>query len=170
MGEDVGVRTRSRGLVRIRAAAGSPANLPHPQRRTHELGRELLHLRAEREELLERKDKWAAALAAVEGAPAGEKKTWLFSSDAFVRMPRGTALSTMASDLEQVERLLVENKQATDERQDELLRLRYRMCIQCDTLSAHCRRCGRCKEVWYCTPLCQKVHWREHKATCKEQA
>jgi hypothetical protein len=27
--------------------------------------------------------------------------------------------------------------------------------------------CGSCKSVRYCTPTCQKSHWKTHKPTCK---
>ena len=28
-------------------------------------------------------------------------------------------------------------------------------------------QCGGCKSVWYCSAVCQKVHWPEHKKPCK---
>ena len=28
-------------------------------------------------------------------------------------------------------------------------------------------RCGRCKQVSYCSADCQKAHWKLHKKTCK---
>ena len=32
------------------------------------------------------------------------------------------------------------------------------------------RRCGRCKAVNYCSPGCQREHWRAHKDTCAPHA
>jgi hypothetical protein len=32
------------------------------------------------------------------------------------------------------------------------------------------KQCSRCKEVKYCSALCQKTHWRQHKAYCKAAA
>lgn len=29
------------------------------------------------------------------------------------------------------------------------------------------KRCGRCKQLWYCSGECQKRHWGHHKQTCK---
>jgi hypothetical protein len=33
--------------------------------------------------------------------------------------------------------------------------------------SAKLRRCAGCLAVRYCSPACQKAHWREHRAACK---
>jgi len=29
-------------------------------------------------------------------------------------------------------------------------------------------KCSKCCQVYYCTPSCQKVHWDEHRKSCKE--
>jgi len=29
-------------------------------------------------------------------------------------------------------------------------------------------KCGKCKEMSYCSKECQKGHWAKHKATCKK--
>lgn len=42
-------------------------------------------------------------------------------------------------------------------------------CASCGSSGAR-RRCNRCRLVVYCSPDCQKAHWRKHKAACKQQA
>lgn len=40
-------------------------------------------------------------------------------------------------------------------------------CAYCSKL--HCNRlCGRCKKIYYCSPECQKSHWKTHKHVCKQ--
>ena len=29
-------------------------------------------------------------------------------------------------------------------------------------------RCGKCRQVCYCSAGCQKAHWKLHKKSCKE--
>ncbi|KAJ9520159.1 hypothetical protein QJQ45_030082 [Haematococcus lacustris] len=43
-------------------------------------------------------------------------------------------------------------------------------CAQCGTLGEGLLRCGRCREVTYCSPACQKKHWKAHKASCHAPA
>ena len=37
-------------------------------------------------------------------------------------------------------------------------------CAQCNRAGDH--RCGKCKQVHYCSKECQKAHWATHKQTC----
>ena len=37
-------------------------------------------------------------------------------------------------------------------------------CAQCSNLGD--QRCGKCKQVHYCSKECQKAHWATHKQTC----
>ena len=37
-------------------------------------------------------------------------------------------------------------------------------CAQCSNLGD--LRCGKCKQVHYCSKECQKAHWATHKQTC----
>lgn len=30
------------------------------------------------------------------------------------------------------------------------------------------RRCGRCRRALYCSPECQKAHWKAHKHECQD--
>jgi hypothetical protein len=42
-------------------------------------------------------------------------------------------------------------------------------CAGCGALAGGAvklRLCGRCRGVRYCSPLCQRGHWREHKTAC----
>ena len=38
-------------------------------------------------------------------------------------------------------------------------------CAQCDRCGN--LRCGKCKQVHYCSKECQKAHWATHKQECK---
>ncbi|KAK6969478.1 plasmid Orf3 domain-containing protein [Favolaschia claudopus] len=42
-------------------------------------------------------------------------------------------------------------------------------CQQCQVTKhiSELKRCGRCQLVKYCSPACQKSHWKVHKAHCK---
>ncbi|KAH8101844.1 hypothetical protein BXZ70DRAFT_80136 [Cristinia sonorae] len=40
-------------------------------------------------------------------------------------------------------------------------------CTYCGNPSAALRKCSQCGKVKYCDAACQKLHWGEHKATCK---
>ena len=35
---------------------------------------------------------------------------------------------------------------------------------------AHIQRCSACLAAGYCSPECQKAHWKAHKASCKRLA
>jgi hypothetical protein len=45
-----------------------------------------------------------------------------------------------------------------------------------DSICFHCRketgkyRCGRCKQVNYCSSMCQKADWSKHKPVCHVEA
>src|SRR5262249_25618406 len=41
-----------------------------------------------------------------------------------------------------------------------------RKCERCGKEGPNFPRCGRCKEVYYCSQDCQKKHWTQHKADC----
>jgi len=45
-----------------------------------------------------------------------------------------------------------------------------RECIECDAgCGTACpeKRCSRCHTVYYCSPLCQRHHWKIHKPDCR---
>ncbi|KAF2120217.1 hypothetical protein BDV96DRAFT_642062 [Lophiotrema nucula] len=43
-----------------------------------------------------------------------------------------------------------------------------KVCSSCQKPAA--LKCGRCKFAWYCSAVCQRAHWKEHKSTCKEDS
>ncbi|KAJ9528731.1 hypothetical protein QJQ45_020639 [Haematococcus lacustris] len=43
-------------------------------------------------------------------------------------------------------------------------------CAQCGAANVKLFRCSRCREVTYCSPACQKKHWKAHKAACHAPA
>jgi hypothetical protein len=44
------------------------------------------------------------------------------------------------------------------------------ICHSCRQLFRQLRRCDGCHAVRYCSAECQKAHWKEHKAACKQVA
>ena len=46
-----------------------------------------------------------------------------------------------------------------------------RLAISCAKCAAvqNLMQCGRCKKVKYCSPDCQKAHWKEHKPYCHDR-
>lgn len=42
-----------------------------------------------------------------------------------------------------------------------------RACEECEAVTSDLKRCAGCRRVWFCSTECQKVHWRQHKLTCK---
>ncbi|KAL8668530.1 MAG: hypothetical protein Q9168_006843 [Polycauliona sp. 1 TL-2023] len=43
------------------------------------------------------------------------------------------------------------------------------ICFSCDkSLQTPIRRCARCQSVRYCSPDCQRQHWRSHKLFCQK--
>ena len=50
----------------------------------------------------------------------------------------------------------------------QMLRLLARKrCAMCDRLCA-VKKCGRCRQVGYCSKECQREHWAQHKLACTE--
>jgi hypothetical protein len=41
-------------------------------------------------------------------------------------------------------------------------------CNTCGKNNSKLLRCGRCKQVYYCSAACQKKDWRDHKHVCKK--
>lgn len=39
-------------------------------------------------------------------------------------------------------------------------------CASCNDMNIKHKKCGRCEAVHYCSPECQKAHWKIHKLTC----
>jgi hypothetical protein len=39
-------------------------------------------------------------------------------------------------------------------------------CASCSIMDVKQKKCGRCEAVHYCSPECQKAHWKTHKLTC----
>ncbi|CAK9062849.1 unnamed protein product [Durusdinium trenchii] len=80
------------------------------------------------------------------------------------------------------EELLAKGSKATQEEIEELLDLRRQRwgnaaggrkgtgsCRACGTAAAQPFQCGTCKSVRYCSPECQKSHWKEHKKKCRQR-
>ena len=42
----------------------------------------------------------------------------------------------------------------------------YPQCNKCTGIGMNLKRCGRCKMVFYCSQVCQKSDWAEHKKSC----
>ncbi len=49
--------------------------------------------------------------------------------------------------------------------QSTLIQNKKRNCFVCNKLTSS--RCSRCKKIYYCSPKCQRQHWRKHKKICK---
>ncbi|KAF7358848.1 MSS51-like protein, mitochondrial [Mycena sanguinolenta] len=51
---------------------------------------------------------------------------------------------------------------------EEMAAISYNACRTCyaKTNRKDLKRCGRCQNVWYCSPECQKKDWPEHKKFC----
>lgn len=41
-------------------------------------------------------------------------------------------------------------------------------CGACMKAMETFKRCSRCKQLWYCSVECQRLHWGHHKQTCKK--
>ena len=42
-----------------------------------------------------------------------------------------------------------------------------RACDLCLNMQDKLKSCSQCKNVWYCSKLCQRLHWKTHKRECK---
>jgi hypothetical protein len=45
-----------------------------------------------------------------------------------------------------------------------------RHCTACGGTEGRLHRCARCQAVVYCSPVCQRQHWPQHKLRCKPLA
>ena len=45
-----------------------------------------------------------------------------------------------------------------------------RACDLCLNMQDKLKSCSQCKKVWYCSKLCQRLHWKTHKRECKSDA
>jgi hypothetical protein len=43
-----------------------------------------------------------------------------------------------------------------------------RLCGQCGAVTGAGMLCGGCRDVRYCSPACQREHWKAHRPRCKE--
>jgi len=43
-----------------------------------------------------------------------------------------------------------------------------RICSSCGVANVDVKHCMRCKFVQYCSPVCQRKHWKDHKPFCHE--
>ena len=41
-----------------------------------------------------------------------------------------------------------------------------RVCDKCGQSSGAMQKCGQCRKVYYCSAVCQKQAWTEHKLVC----
>ncbi|KAJ7618604.1 hypothetical protein FB45DRAFT_712810, partial [Roridomyces roridus] len=40
-------------------------------------------------------------------------------------------------------------------------------CSACNAGSVTLKKCAGCQKAWYCNNVCQKSHWKAHRAECK---
>ncbi|KAJ7476134.1 hypothetical protein FB451DRAFT_1245920 [Mycena latifolia] len=53
-------------------------------------------------------------------------------------------------------------------RQERYERFAARRCAGCGKGELPTRSiCSRCRNACYCSPVCQKAHWKEHKQYCQ---
>jgi len=41
------------------------------------------------------------------------------------------------------------------------------VCSSCNAFLEYPKRCSRCMRVNYCSEVCQRAHWRQHRAACR---
>jgi hypothetical protein len=68
-----------------------------------------------------------------------------------------TMMKDYVFDLDEMENYL--------KKQTSLINMENYICNHCLTIGA-LYKCGRCKKVQYCSQVCQKQAWKNHKFTC----
>jgi hypothetical protein len=58
----------------------------------------------------------------------------------------------------------VSSKTETKDKETHVSDVKPARCEACDKVCT--TRCKDCKQVYYCSRVCQKVHWRIHKKVC----
>ena len=53
-----------------------------------------------------------------------------------------------------------------DEDSREVTEADQRVCDKCGQSSGAMQKCGKCRKVYYCSAVCQKQAWTEHKLVC----
>lgn len=94
-----------------------------------------------------------------------------------------TTTEVAKSEDELLAKIKAEGRKATAEEIEELLarrRQRWRdtapgsrlsrpVCAGCKGEGTRPYQCGSCKSVRYCSPECQKGHWKAHKKKCRKR-
>lgn len=48
-----------------------------------------------------------------------------------------------------------------------LMPIDVRCCAGCHETITKAKKCGTCRQAWYCSEECQREHWARHRLTCK---